>query len=142
MEKKEITNRADIKLLVDRFYEKVQVDDRIGYIFNDIAKVDWSKHLPTMYDFWESLLLEGGNYRGNSMAPHFRINQLIPLESAHFDRWISLFEGTVNELFKGENADLAITRARSIKDIMAYKMNQINHPDDNNKKIPLINPGS
>ncbi|MBO9729318.1 MAG: group III truncated hemoglobin [Chitinophaga sp.] len=141
MEKKEITNRQDIILLVDTFYDKVKADDRIGYIFNDIAKVDWGKHLPTMYDFWESLLLDGNNYRGHTMAPHFRINKLIPLESAHFDRWVALFEATVNELFKGEKAGLAITRARSIKDIMAYKMKQINHPDDN-KKIPLINPGS
>lgn len=50
--KKDIENRNDVQLLIDSFYEKVKADKVIGYIFNDIAKVDWGKHLPVMYDFW------------------------------------------------------------------------------------------
>nr|WP_295873980.1 group III truncated hemoglobin [uncultured Chitinophaga sp.] len=128
MEKKQITSRADIQLLVDRFYEKVKVDDVIGYIFQDVARVDWDKHLPIMYDFWEQLLLDSNRYGRNTMAPHFAVNQKVPLQPAHFDRWISLFETTVNELFTGEKTELAISRARSIKDIMQFKMQQINQP--------------
>lgn len=128
MEEKQITSRADIQLLIDSFYEKVKTDAVIGYIFQDIAQVDWSKHLPVMYDFWEQLLLDSNRYGRNTMAPHFALNQKIPLQPVHFDRWISLFEGTVNELFTGEKAELAISRARSIRDIMQYKMQQINQP--------------
>ena len=51
--KKDIENRTDIELLVRSFYDKVKIDDTIGYIFNDIAKVDWEKHLPVMYNFSE-----------------------------------------------------------------------------------------
>ncbi|MBC9911493.1 group III truncated hemoglobin [Chitinophaga varians] len=128
MEKQQIASRADIQLLVDSFYEKVKSDAVIGYIFRDIARVDWDKHLPIMYDFWEQLLLDSNRYGRNTMAPHFALNQKIPLQPAHFDRWILLFETTVNELFTGEKAELAITRARSIKDIMQFKMQQINQP--------------
>ncbi|NLR64400.1 group III truncated hemoglobin [Chitinophaga varians] len=128
MERKQITSRADIQLLVDSFYEKVKTDAVIGYIFQDIAQVDWGKHLPVMYDFWEQLLLDSNRYGRNTMAPHFALNQKIPLQPVHFDRWILLFETTVNELFTGEKAELAISRAHSIKDIMQFKMQQINQP--------------
>jgi len=55
--KKDIENRTDIEQLVRSFYDKVNTDDTIGYIFNDIAKVNWEKHFPVMFDFWENVLL-------------------------------------------------------------------------------------
>ena len=39
--KKDIANRDDIILLINTFYEKVKKDQVIGYIFNDVAKVNW-----------------------------------------------------------------------------------------------------
>ncbi|CAL1521628.1 group III truncated hemoglobin [Chitinophaga sp. MM2321] len=139
MGKQEITDRNDIALLVNSFYDKVKGDDLIGYIFNDIAKVDWAHHLPIMYDFWENLLLDTGSYGRNAMNPHFALNKKIALEPALFDRWLQLFEATVAEHFTGEKAALAVARARSIKGIMQLKMQQINHPD---KKNPPVDPGN
>jgi hemoglobin len=139
MEKRAIANRSDIELLVNSFYEKVKKDDLIGFIFNEVAKVDWSHHLPIMYRFWESLLLDTNSYGRNAMDPHFRLNKLVPLEPAYFDRWLALFEATVAEHFSGDKAALAVTRARSIKGIMALKMDRINHPGPD-KNIPLVNP--
>ncbi|NSL88881.1 group III truncated hemoglobin [Chitinophaga solisilvae] len=133
MERKEIAGREDIQLLVDSFYDKVKADDRIGFIFNDIAKVDWPHHLPIMYNFWESLLLDTGVYGRNTMEPHFALNRKIPLEPPHFERWLQLFEATVNEHFTGEKAALALTRARSIQGIMQLKMQKINHPEAGQK---------
>ena len=49
--KKDIANRTDIELLVNKFYDKVTADTTIGYIFTDVAKVNWELHLPRMYDF-------------------------------------------------------------------------------------------
>ena len=54
--KKDIESREDIIAFVNRFYNKVEADPVIGYIFTDIAKVNWDHHLPRMYDFWESVL--------------------------------------------------------------------------------------
>jgi hemoglobin len=123
---KDITSRADIELLINTFYEKVRADQLIGPIFNDIANVDWPHHLPIMYDFWESMLLDTGVYTRNAMEPHFRLNEKVPLLPEHFARWISIFESTVQQLFEGDKASLAITRARSIKGIMELKMGKIN----------------
>lgn len=53
---KNLETRQDIEDLVNRFYDKVQKDETIGFFFNDVAKVDWDHHLPKMYSFWETLL--------------------------------------------------------------------------------------
>ena len=119
---KTLDDRADIELLVNTFYRKVQNDATIGYYFTDIAKVDWSLHLPKMYDFWESILFGSGTYKGNPMAVHFPVNAEKPIEKEHFLHWISLWKESITTLFVGENADLALQKATNIANLMAYKM--------------------
>jgi len=122
----DINSRADIELLINRFYTKVKQDPVIGFIFNDIMKVNWEEHLPIMFDFWETLLLDKTTYTRNTMGIHFEINRKVKLEDIHFNRWIELFTGTVDELFSGEVANTAKKRARSIAEVMLFKMNQQN----------------
>ncbi len=119
---KKLETREDIEVLVNRFYDKVGQDETIGFFFTDVAKVDWSHHLPKMYAFWETLLLGKISYKGNPMAVHFPINAQIPLEKKHFEHWISLWTQTVEENFEGEMADLAIYKAKNIANLMGYKM--------------------
>lgn len=119
---KQLETKEDIELLVNTFYGKVQKDETIGFFFNDVAKVDWETHLPKMYQFWETLLFGQISYKGNPMSAHFPINELMPIEQKHFDHWLKLWTETVNELFHGEKADLAIYKAKNISQLMAYKM--------------------
>ncbi|MBG9375886.1 group III truncated hemoglobin [Panacibacter sp. DH6] len=112
----------DIKLLVDTFYDKVKADGLIGYIFNDIARVDWPAHLPVMYNFWDSVIFNKGSYKGNAIAAHNGIHAKEPFTKAHFERWLQLFTKTVDELFAGEKAETAKQRAASIATIMQLKL--------------------
>jgi len=122
----DIGSRKDIELLVTGFYDKVIKDPTIGFIFNDIMKVKWETHLPVMYDFWETILLNETRYSGNTMGIHFEINRKIKLEEKYFNRWMELFTLTVDELYQGEIADMAKKRAQSIAAVMLFKMNQEN----------------
>lgn len=119
---KKLEDRADIEVLVNRFYDKVGRDEKIGFFFNDVAKVDWSQHLPKMYAFWETLLFGQISYKGNPMAVHFLINAEVPIEKDHFAHWLALWTETVEENFTGEMADLAIYKATNIANLMAHKM--------------------
>lgn len=119
---KKLEDRADIEKLVDTFYLKIQKDEVIGFFFNDVAKVDWSIHLPKMYSFWETLLFGRVSYKGNPMAAHFPINEIEAMEKHHFEHWLKLWTETVGELFEGETAELAIYKANNISQLMAYKM--------------------
>ncbi|MBK7764054.1 MAG: group III truncated hemoglobin [Bacteroidetes bacterium] len=124
----DIEHREDIMRLVNTFYEKVKQDEVIGYIFNDIANVNWEKHLPVMYDFWENAIFYTGAYRGDPMNIHRNLHHLTALTKAHFDRWNTLFLATVDELFSGEKAELAKQRALSISTVLQSK---ILYPDPN-----------
>ena len=120
--KKDIETRQDIELLVNGFYEKVKVDDTIGFIFNDIAKVNWQKHLPVMYDFWENALFYTGTYSGNPINLHTHLHHIRPLAIKHFEQWNRLFIATIDEYFKGKTASLAKQRAISISTVLQQKL--------------------
>ena len=121
--KEDIKDRRDIELLVNSFYDKVKADDLLGYIFRDIAKVNWEKHLPVMYDFWEGVIFFTGGYSGNPMITHRKLDQVAKLTPDHFKRWITLFTKTVDQHFAGEKAELAKQRAISIATVMQIKIN-------------------
>lgn len=120
--KKDIEDRNDIELLIDSFYNKVRRDEVIGYIFNDVAKVDWAHHTPIICDFWENILFQTRAYTGNPMATHLKLHALYPLTKSHFDRWKKLFTETVDDYFKGRNAELAKQKAMSIATMMQIKI--------------------
>ena len=120
--KKDITSREDIERLVDSFYERVRQDDVIGFIFNDVARVNWEKHLPIMYDFFENMLFYTGSYTGNPMELHRHIGRKLPLTKEHFQQWETLFCQVVDELFEGEKAELVKQRAMSISTVMKIKI--------------------
>ena len=63
----DLETEADIIQLVDAFYARVNADALLRPIFNDVAQVDWASHLPTMYDFWSSVLL-GWAFAGESLS--------------------------------------------------------------------------
>lgn len=119
---KDIATRGDIELLINSFYDKVKTDKIIGYFFSDVVKVDWKKHLPVMYNFWESIIFGTPVYEGNPMKPHMMLHEKSPMESRHFEQWLKLFLATVDELFKGEKAEFTKQRALSIATVMQIKI--------------------
>jgi hemoglobin len=120
--KKDIENREDIEVLVNSFYDKVKADGILGPIFTVIIPVNWQVHLPVMYQFWDNAIFYTGGYTGNPMAMHAHIHKKIGLEEKQFDRWLELFNKTVDELFEGEKASLAKQRAYSIAKVMEQKI--------------------
>ena len=114
---KDIENRADVDALMVAFYSKVMTDPMIGFIFTDVAKLDLDHHLPIIGDFWESLLFGTGDYGRhgrNPLAVHRNLDVLTPLLPEHFERWLLIFDQSVNEAFAGENADFLKMRAKAI----------------------------
>ena len=118
---KDIVSQDDIQVLVNSFYDKVKTSE-IGFFFEEIAKVNWEKHLPKMYIFWESVLFATVKFDGNPMGAHFPINEIIPLEKKHFEAWLKLWKETVDENFSGEIAESAKNKAENIAKLMSFKM--------------------
>lgn len=114
MTRNDITTREDISILVSTFYDRAFADPLIGYIFTDIAHLDLVAHMPTMCDFWESVIFRAGKYHGNAMQPHYLLHLKSPLTHAHFERWLEIWKATTDDLFEGEYAEFAKQQATSI----------------------------
>jgi hemoglobin len=119
-DKRDIASRADIERLVDDFYGRVRGDELLGPIFNDVARTDWDRHLPKMYDFWEGVLFGVAGFRGNPLAVHRELASRVPLGDREFGRWLGLFHESVDTLFNGPCADGAKTRAIRIAAVMQH----------------------
>src|SRR5690242_12468290 len=107
----DIRTRNDIERLLRNFYSKVRREPMLGYIFDDVMQINWEQHIPVITDFWETILLDTGSYTRNAMGEHFKVNQKIKLEPHHFEKWLFLFDSTVDDMFTGEKASLAKKRA-------------------------------
>lgn len=118
----DIRNREDIEKLVKSFYERATVDPLIGHYFKDVVTIDWNTHIPVIVSFWENILFKTGGYNGGMMFKHMNLNYLSAFRTSHFDRWLEIWKGTVDELFEGANAEELKFRASSIAVIMQTKI--------------------
>jgi len=85
---------AMLPSLLDIFYARVREDALIGPIFND-AVHDWPNHLARIADFWSSVMLSSGRYKGNPVAKHLQhADRLTP---AMFERWLQIWKCTTDE---------------------------------------------
>jgi hemoglobin len=112
--RRDIEDRSDCERLVRAFYRQAMADPMIGYLFVDVAKLDLEAHLPVIASFWETVLLGADTYRGGAFRPHAALHAKAPLRAGHFERWLVLWHGTVDELFAGERAELARAHATRV----------------------------
>lgn len=122
MMRSDIKERKDVIHLVDTFYNRVKENNTLNYIFEDVARVDWEKHLPIMYSFWSSILLGEQSYSGNPMEKHIVLGKKTALTAKEFSEWLFLFNSTVDELFEGPTATEAKLRAGNIARLMQHKV--------------------
>jgi hemoglobin len=119
---RDIETKEDIKLLVDTFYHNIREDELLAPKF--ALRIDgekWPIHLEKMYRFWGTLLLYTQEYSGSPFDKHIGLG----IDATHFNRWLTLFDNTVDALFKGEKADTAKERAHNIGLTFEYKLQQI-----------------
>ncbi|MDG1333908.1 MAG: group III truncated hemoglobin [Crocinitomicaceae bacterium] len=101
---KQIESRDDVQFLVESFYERVVQDDVLAPFF---INLDFDMHLPKMVNFWAFVLLDEAGYTTDVTEKHAHMR----LKQEHFDRWLALFNATVDAHFTGEKAELAKQRA-------------------------------
>jgi hemoglobin len=86
---------AVLPALLERFYARVRADQDLGPVFND-AIDDWGHHLGVLTDFWSSVMLASGRYKGNPMQAHVRHGPRIHAEM--FERWLAIWAETTDEM--------------------------------------------
>jgi hemoglobin len=104
-------NEPGIAALVHRFYARVRSDTLLGPVFNQAIGENWPEHLATVTDFWTSILLASGRYKGNPMMAHLAIPQM---DQEHYSRWIELWQETTAETFAPEISAALVAKACSM----------------------------
>lgn len=107
-----------IDALVGAFYAQVRTDALLGPIFERTIGDDWDRHLDRMKDFWSSVMLMTGRYKGTPLQAHQRIGGLEP---GHFEHWLALWHSTARDVCPSEEAArLFIDRAERIATSIRY----------------------
>jgi hemoglobin len=101
----DLDDESAVAELVRRFYAEVVQDDLLGPMFDVVAQVDWSEHLPKLTAFWCRALFGTPGYSGNPFRAHQLVDERCRFTAGHFQRWLELFEDTVDEGWVGPNAE-------------------------------------
>ncbi len=117
-QRSDIESIQDIQFLVNLFYARVREDDLLSPIFESVIGEKWDDHFERMYRFWETVLLGRYTYIGSPFPPHLNL----PVEGKHFNRWLVLFESTVDSFFAGEKADKAKMQASKMAEMFEAKI--------------------
>ena len=99
-----------IQRLVRAFYDKVRRDPQLGPVFNREIE-DWEEHMARLGDFWSSVMLMTGRFKGQPMLVHTKLADIGP---AHFARWLELFHETAGEVCPPAAAALFAAKADQI----------------------------
>lgn len=105
--------------LVHAFYAKARRDPELGPIFNRVIGDGWDEHLAKLCDFWSSVLLATGRFKGSPMQAHVRIPDL---DRRHFTRWLTLFSETARDVCPAPAADLFMAKAAMIAESLQLGM--------------------
>ena len=103
----DIKSREDIERLINAFYDKLLQIDEIKPVFEGL---NFQAHVPHIVSFWSLVLLDEEGYKTNVFDKHINL----PIKLHMFDIWLKIFTETVDELFKGDTAELAKQRATSL----------------------------
>ena len=118
----DLDDPEQIAEMVRRFDADVAQDSLLGPMFNDIARVDWSAHLPRLTAFWCRALLSMPGYEGNPYRSHQFINAQSPFTVAHFERWLELFTETVDLGWVGPKANQAKALGRKVAEVHCHQI--------------------
>ena len=106
--------RADVEALLRRFYGRVLVDDVLAEPFAELRIRGLDSHIPVMCDFWETVLFRAGRYRGSALHAHRHVHHRTPLSGRHFVGWLTTWNNTVDEMYRGPIAEHAKVQAARI----------------------------
>ncbi len=103
----DIETKNDIEVLIRNFYNQLLQLPSMQPIFEQI---NFEAHLPQIVHFWSFVLLDEEGYKTNVFDKHRNLK----INTSHFDEWLAVFIKSVNELYSGEKATIAIQRATSL----------------------------
>lgn len=126
---RDLANREDVEALLRQFYGRVFRDELLAEPFAEIRSRGLESHLPVMCDFWETVLFRAGLYRRSALDAHRRVHSQTPLSAPHFERWLTLWNTTIDQMYQGPAAEHARIQAGRIATALHRRLNGVEVPE-------------
>ena len=113
----------DIYLLIDTFYEKVLKNSLLSVFFTHAIE-NWPFHKQQFVKYWSKQILFTDSYEGSPLPLHIHVDKLYKgsFKKEHFEEWERLWIETVDQLFKGEKAEIAKEAGQNMAKNIYLKM--------------------
>ncbi len=120
---RDLDTHDEIAEFVTRFYREIAQDERFHHWFETIAHVDWHAHTAALTEFWVGLLLgEPHDPADDVIEAHRWLHDTDPFDGALFERWLEIFDTTLDEGWTGPMTEAARRRGHGIAWAMAKRL--------------------
>ncbi len=120
---RDLHDRHEIAEFVTRFYRDIAQDECFHHYFHTLAAVDWHAHTLELTDFWAGLLLgEGHPHAGEVIEAHRWLHEAQHFDTALFDRWLEIFEATLDGGWVGPMTEAARRRGHGLAWAMSKRL--------------------
>ena len=102
----------DLYPVLVAFYDEVAREPLLVPYF---AEVDMEAHMPTIVDFWSTMVFHTRRYHANAFLPHLKMPGLT---AAHFGRWLATLARVLESAHAGPNTE----RMKDLAQRVAHSM--------------------
>jgi hemoglobin len=102
---------ASLRLLIDRFHDRVREDPEIGPLLRDQVP-DWDEHVERLHAFWSAAMLGTGSKAAVLDDLPFAV------EAPFFEHWVAVFDAEAGEIYEEKVAALFRTKAHRVADLL------------------------
>lgn len=119
---RDLDTPEEIFEMVTRQYVDVVQDELLAPYFTfGPGFIDWQAHIGTVTDYWCHVVLYAPGYDIDVIEHHRPLHERDPFTPALFERWLQIFDDTVDGGWSGELATSAKKRARGVAWAMAHR---------------------
>jgi len=107
-------NETSIRVLVEKFYGEISLHDTLSPVFHQALNSEpdaWTNHINRMCDFWSSIMLMSGKYKGTPLQAHHALPRF---DLDLFDEWLVLFCAVAEDTHGQEAAQRFRIKSESI----------------------------
>ncbi|WEB44307.1 group III truncated hemoglobin [Streptomyces yunnanensis] len=108
-----LATQADVQRLVAEFCACAAEDELLAPVFAAMG-TPLIRHVEAVTDFWCCELLDEPSPSRDLLAVHQNVHAAHPISARHFERWLALWQDSVDTTFVGPAADRAKTLAVNI----------------------------
>lgn len=120
---RDLDSPDEIFEMVTRQYVDIVQDELLQPYFTfGPGYIDWQAHIGLVADYWCHVLLYAPSYEIDTIANHRHLHDQKAFTPTAFDRWLQVFDDTVDGGWSGPNATAAKKRAIGVAWAMAKRI--------------------